>query len=75
MKSYLGPYLRPSHGMKKLDYILAVVHYRVGVLGFLSLANEHAPPNLGLFDQQMALRFLDSISETLRTTQGNSLMR
>lgn len=72
MRTYLGPYLIPSQGIyrEKDKYILAVVHYRTGVLGFLSVENELAPPNLGLFDQQMALQFIYNMSETLRAEKG-----
>lgn len=72
MTSYLGPHLVPSQGVFQEDdtYLLVVVHYRPGVMGFLSVESELAPPNVGLYDQQMALQFIHNISETLRANKG-----
>ncbi|XP_003748221.1 cholinesterase [Galendromus occidentalis] len=38
--------------------VLAVVHYRLGALGFLTTEDDEGPANLGLWDQSEALRFL-----------------
>lgn len=38
--------------------VLAVVHYRLGALGFLTTEDDEGPANLGLWDQSEALKFL-----------------
>jgi len=35
--------------------VLVSIHYRLGILGFLSMEEEEAPGNLGLWDQREAL--------------------
>ncbi|KAH6938639.1 hypothetical protein HPB50_011219 [Hyalomma asiaticum] len=40
--------------------IFVVVNYRLGVFGFLSTEDENGRGNMGLWDQQMALRFVKS---------------
>ena len=45
-----GPQVLLDH-----DVVLVGVNYRVGPLGWLSLGCDEAPGNLGLWDQQMAL--------------------
>lgn len=40
--------------------IFVVVNYRLGVFGFLSTEDENGKGNMGLWDQQMALRFVKS---------------
>ena len=40
------------------DIILVTVNYRLGPLGFLSLGTEEVPGNAGLFDQRMALEWV-----------------
>ncbi|KAL1439068.1 hypothetical protein MTO96_047528 [Rhipicephalus appendiculatus] len=40
--------------------IFVVINYRLGVFGFLSTENENGKGNMGLWDQQMALRFVKS---------------
>lgn len=43
--------------------VLVTVAYRLGVLGFLSLENDDIPGNMGLHDQNLALRWVrDHIS-------------
>eukprot|EP00092_Neocalanus_flemingeri_P021127 GFUD01022894.1.p1 GENE.GFUD01022894.1~~GFUD01022894.1.p1 ORF type:complete len:581 (+),score=136.25 GFUD01022894.1:59-1801(+) len=46
----LGPHYLMDH-----DVVLVTLHYRLGILGFLSLENEAIPGNQGLWDQRMAL--------------------
>ena len=38
--------------------IVASMNYRLGPLGFLSLGNDRAPGNVGMLDQNMALRWI-----------------
>ena len=38
--------------------IVASMNYRLGPLGFLSLGNDRAPGNVGVLDQNMALRWI-----------------
>jgi len=40
------------------EVILVTFNYRLGALGFLSLGNEIIPGNMGLWDQQAALRWV-----------------
>ena len=37
------------------DIVMVSINYRLGIFGFLSLENDDAPGNLGLWDQRMAL--------------------
>ena len=46
------------------DVVLVTLNYRLGALGFLTSGDEEAPPNLGLLDQRLALRWVrDNIRE------------
>jgi len=40
------------------EVVLVTINYRLGPLGFLTTGDEEAPPNIGLLDQQMALRWV-----------------
>uniref|UniRef100_A0A8C4QT41 Carboxylic ester hydrolase n=1 Tax=Eptatretus burgeri TaxID=7764 RepID=A0A8C4QT41_EPTBU len=50
---YDGRYLAQAEGV-----IVVSMNYRVGALGFLSLPGGPVPGNAGLFDQQLALRWV-----------------
>uniref|UniRef100_A0A8C4F938 Carboxylic ester hydrolase n=1 Tax=Dicentrarchus labrax TaxID=13489 RepID=A0A8C4F938_DICLA len=39
------------------DVVVVLIQYRLGLLGFLSTADEHMPGNFGLLDQVQALRW------------------
>ncbi|XP_064471428.1 acetylcholinesterase-1-like [Ornithodoros turicata] len=40
------------------DVVMASMNYRLGPLGFLNAGNDEAPGNMGLFDQNMALKWI-----------------
>ena len=40
------------------DVILVTINYRLGPLGFLTLGNDDAPGNQGLWDQHLALSWV-----------------
>jgi len=42
----------------KGSVVVVSMQYRVGPLGFLSVDSDSAPGNAGLFDQQLALRWV-----------------
>ncbi|XP_012344184.1 esterase E4-like [Apis florea] len=53
-QSYLfGPQYLLDH-----DIVLVTVNFRLGSLGFISTGDSHAPGNLGLKDQVLALRWV-----------------
>ncbi|KAG8236905.1 hypothetical protein J437_LFUL015231 [Ladona fulva] len=47
----------PQHLLEH-DMILVVPNYRIGPFGFLTMGNGDLPLNLGLLDQQMALKWV-----------------
>ncbi|XP_058809537.1 esterase FE4-like, partial [Phymastichus coffea] len=51
------------------NIVLVTVNYRLSALGFISTGDHHAPGNLGLKDQVVALRF---IREHIATFGGDS---
>ena len=40
--------------------ILVTTNYRLGPLGFMSTSNDDLPANLGLWDQNLALRWVQN---------------
>ncbi|XP_069689982.1 juvenile hormone esterase-like [Periplaneta americana] len=53
----------PEYFLDK-DVVLVTINYRLGVLGFISTADNEAPGNFGLKDQVAALRWVrDNIAE------------
>ncbi|KAL4226725.1 Cocaine esterase [Mactra antiquata] len=54
-----GSSLYPSDYIAALgNVIVVVIHYRVGLFGFLSTGDENMPGNYGLFDQHLALSWV-----------------
>ncbi|XP_076470862.1 acetylcholinesterase-like [Babylonia areolata] len=51
---------RPSKLVADGGVIVVVVQYRLGVLGFLSSGDGVVPENLGLWDQNLALRWVSA---------------
>lgn len=49
----------PDHLISE-DVVIVTINYRVGVLGFLSTGDRHAPGNYGLKDMQLALRWVQN---------------
>jgi hypothetical protein len=43
-----------------IPQILVTVNYRLGPLGFLSTSNDDIPANLGLWDQNLALKWVQN---------------
>ncbi|XP_003748220.1 bile salt-activated lipase-like [Galendromus occidentalis] len=63
----LAGFLSPENSPGETEsYVLAVVHYRTGVFGFMTLQDELMPANLGLWDQQMAFKFLRDHASALK---------
>ena len=48
----------PNEFMRR-DVIMVSINYRLGAFGFLSLGNEDVPGNMGMRDQNMALRWVN----------------
>jgi len=51
-------YWGPQHFMER-EVVIVKVHYRLGVLGFLSMGSEMVPGNAGLRDQVLALTWVN----------------
>ena len=48
----------PSEIVTENDVIVVVIQYRVNVLGFLSSGDGTVPGNFGLWDQNLAIRWV-----------------
>jgi len=57
----------PKHFMER-EVVIVTVHYRLSVLGFLSMGNEMVPGNAGLRDQTLALKW---VNETIAYFGGD----
>jgi len=68
-KASIGHRVNPResflNGQSKVG-VLAVVHSRLGALGYLTTEDDAAPANLGLWDQHEALAFLSNNADKLR---------
>ena len=50
-----APYRLGPQYLMDSEVVVVALHYRLGILGFLSSGGEEAPGNLGLWDQRQAL--------------------
>ncbi|XP_077863080.1 cholinesterase-like [Saccoglossus kowalevskii] len=49
-----------GHILATVEYVIVVtINYRLGVLGFATLDIDEAPGNIGLYDQTMALKWIN----------------
>ncbi len=48
----------PGRIMEKENVILVNINYRLGSLGFLSMEDNQMPSNLGFWDQNLALKWV-----------------
>lgn len=56
----------PDYIMESGDVVLVTINYRLGALGFLNTGTHHAPGNVGLKDQILALKWVrDNIEVNL----------
>ena len=53
-----APTYTPSELVTENDVIVVVIQYRLDAMGFLSCADEMVPGNFGLWDQNMAIRWV-----------------
>ena len=53
-----APSYTPSVLVTENDVIVVVIQYRLDVFGFLSSGDDTVPGNFGLWDQNMALRWV-----------------
>ena len=61
-------YHGPERFMKGRDIVMVSINYRLGLLGFLSLATPEVPGNAGLLDQVEALKW---VKNNIRAFGGN----
>eukprot|EP00092_Neocalanus_flemingeri_P012684 GFUD01013668.1.p1 GENE.GFUD01013668.1~~GFUD01013668.1.p1 ORF type:complete len:641 (+),score=136.04 GFUD01013668.1:337-2259(+) len=57
----MGSSSSESYGPERIleeDIVLVTINYRLGPLGFLTTGDDIAPPNVGILDQRMALRWV-----------------
>lgn len=64
---HFGTYHRPDFFLKS-DRIFVSMHYRLGAFGFLNLGFADYSGNMGLKDQQLALRW---IHDNIENFSGN----
>jgi len=50
------------------DIVLVTINYRLGPFGFLTTGDDIAPPNVGILDQRMALRW---VQENIQAFAGD----
>ncbi|KAK7476540.1 hypothetical protein BaRGS_00032220 [Batillaria attramentaria] len=67
---YLGSAFDTTPGrlVTQGDVIVVVIQYRLGILGFLSTADDASPGNYGLLDQNMAIRW---VKDNIRAFGGD----
>ena len=53
-----APSYTPSELVTEDDVIVVVIQYRLDALGFLSSGDDTVPGNFGLWDQNLALRWV-----------------
>ncbi|KAK7476538.1 hypothetical protein BaRGS_00032218 [Batillaria attramentaria] len=58
----------PGQLVTEGDVIVVVIQYRLGILGFLSTGDGVSPGNYGLFDQNMAIRW---VKDNIRAFGGD----